>query len=56
MNFSFTTIKYGHFLISPTLAGVMLIGGERHFLGGTLTSVRVLKDAANVLRLLEEMR
>ena len=37
------------FLISPALAGVMLTGG------GTLTSMRVLKDAAEVLRLLEEM-
>ena len=45
------------FCISLALTVLMFIGGERHgpLLGGTLSSMRVVKGAAKVLRLLEEM-
>ena len=41
------------FLISVELAGVMLIGEEGHYKRGH--SMQILKDAAMVLRLLEEI-
>ena len=55
MNFSFTTLQYSNFSHKCCISWCDAYWRGATLLGGTLSSMRVLKGAAEVLCLLEEM-